>query len=213
MNNLRDDLIYVGDIHGDLTTLEALVEVLTFEGDKRFVFLGDYVNRGPDSKGVIDFLISLSKSMECVFLKGNHDECLLSAVNSGVVSDLLRVGGAPTISSYTTIPVPNPVGSSLQSSFPRGHRFFLDNLQESYHDGDVIARHKPWKVPPGKLGVCGHVEVGDHPIRKNGLVYIDTGCGEKREGWLTAFNESVGSVTQVSGSGDKRIFDISTVNS
>ena len=63
----------IGDIHGCLRSLEALADYADFSADDTIVTLGDYVDRGPDSKGVIDFLIDLGKSHKLVCLKGNHE--------------------------------------------------------------------------------------------------------------------------------------------
>ena len=66
-----------GDIHGELEKLDELLEMMSLQEDDRLVFLGDYIDRGPDSPGVIDRLISLSTRYECVFLLGNHESMFL----------------------------------------------------------------------------------------------------------------------------------------
>lgn len=65
---------FVGDIHGCLWKLNALIEKMQLVSGDRIIFGGDYVDRGPNSCGVIDRLIELSKVYDCVFLKGNHDD-------------------------------------------------------------------------------------------------------------------------------------------
>lgn len=70
--------IAIGDIHGCKKELEQLVSLLPPK--RQLIFLGDYIDRGPDSKGVIDFLIALSKKRDCVFLSGNHELMLLDAL-------------------------------------------------------------------------------------------------------------------------------------
>ena len=69
----------VGDIHGNLTLLDGLLDQLVISPGDRLVFLGDYVDRGPDSSGVIERLIGLRATMgdRCVCLLGNHDEMFL----------------------------------------------------------------------------------------------------------------------------------------
>ncbi len=65
-------LIAIGDIHGCAKSLDGLMHALKIKPDDHLIFVGDYIDRGPDSKGVIDRLIALSKTHKCTFLKGNH---------------------------------------------------------------------------------------------------------------------------------------------
>jgi serine/threonine protein phosphatase 1 len=66
--------IYVfGDIHGELSKLENLLSKIPVNENDTLIFLGDYVDRGPDSCGVIELLLNLNKKHPCVFIKGNHD--------------------------------------------------------------------------------------------------------------------------------------------
>ncbi|MCG9910742.1 MAG: serine/threonine protein phosphatase [Flavobacteriales bacterium] len=77
-------LIAIGDIHGCLKTLRVLIEEkLKPAEEDTLIFLGDYIDRGPDSKGVIDYLIQLEKqNFRCVFLRGNHEQTLLNALDA-----------------------------------------------------------------------------------------------------------------------------------
>ncbi|MCI0671411.1 MAG: serine/threonine protein phosphatase [Myxococcaceae bacterium] len=70
-------LYAIGDIHGELGKLDALLERLPLEAGDRLVFLGDYVDRGPDSRGVVDRLLQVEKRFPCVFLLGNHESMFL----------------------------------------------------------------------------------------------------------------------------------------
>ena len=54
-------LYAIGDIHGELEALEGLIEALPLRSDDSLIFMGDYVDRGPDSRGVVDYLIKLAK--------------------------------------------------------------------------------------------------------------------------------------------------------
>ena len=63
----------IGDIHGCLRALETLAEEVGFGAGDRIVVLGDIVDRGPDTKGVVEFLMALQKRCELVLLKGNHE--------------------------------------------------------------------------------------------------------------------------------------------
>ncbi len=69
---------FVGDIHGTVKTLKALVEKLDLQKTDLIVFLGDYINKGPDSLAVIDYLIELKEKLpNLFFIRGNHEQNLL----------------------------------------------------------------------------------------------------------------------------------------
>ena len=96
----------IGDIHGMVHLLREMIAKI-FDHSKnagvepRFIFLGDYIDRGPDSKGVIDTLISLQQTSNCICLKGNHEDLALNAVdNKNELWLWLRNGGDATLSSY-----------------------------------------------------------------------------------------------------------------
>ena len=69
----------IGDIHGCLTALGTLIEFVNLKDGDTLITLGDYVDRGPDSKGVLDLLVSLKKSKQLVTLRGNHEIGMLRA--------------------------------------------------------------------------------------------------------------------------------------
>ena len=74
-------LIAIGDIHGHHQKLERILEMVQPRDTDQFVFLGDYVNRGPDTKGVISFLMEFQSAYpDTIFLRGNHDQMLLNAL-------------------------------------------------------------------------------------------------------------------------------------
>jgi serine/threonine protein phosphatase 1 len=84
--------IAVGDIHGELSHLEKLwAKLPVLDAKDTLVFLGDYVDRGPNSKGVIDFMRSLSTRTlaKTVFLRGNHEDGWLRVVNGGFAEFVL----------------------------------------------------------------------------------------------------------------------------
>ena len=76
-------IIAIGDIHGCARTLDALLQTLAPKSDETLLFVGDYIDRGPDSKGVIDRLIRLKKEHPCIFLRGNHEDLLLRYLDHG----------------------------------------------------------------------------------------------------------------------------------
>jgi predicted MPP superfamily phosphohydrolase len=98
-------LYAVGDIHGEVGKLDALLEKLPLEAGDRLVFLGDYVDRGLDSHAVVERLIALRKSYQCVFLLGNHESMFLDFLgwrNPAYFGGeaFLMNGGDRTLASY-----------------------------------------------------------------------------------------------------------------
>jgi serine/threonine protein phosphatase 1 len=125
----------IGDIHGCLEELASLIEHLPIEASDRLVFLGDYIDRGPDSNGVISYLIQLQRenNNEFVFLKGNHEDMFLSYLGlPGAHGDMfLYNGGRATLTSYGLSSQIRPSGESL-SRIPPSHVEFLKQLQPYY---------------------------------------------------------------------------------
>lgn len=75
-------LIAIGDIHGHLDKLRALLNLVQPVVDDQLVFLGDYIDRGPDSRGVLDVLMDLQRQFpHTVFLRGNHEQMALDALH------------------------------------------------------------------------------------------------------------------------------------
>src|SRR4051794_40277227 len=99
----------IGDIHGCFDKLKSLIaacEAVSEGKDARFVFIGDYVDRGPDSRRVLDFLIQqqLQRKDRFICLRGNHEEMLIGAAERGRSDrDLMNWwanGGEQTLDSY-----------------------------------------------------------------------------------------------------------------
>ena len=98
-------LYAIGDVHGMREELEELLGKLPLQPEDKLVFIGDYVDRGPDSKGVVDVLIDLKKRYECVFLIGNHEGMFLSFLGWKSrwyfgAEAFLQNGGDRTLKSY-----------------------------------------------------------------------------------------------------------------
>jgi len=102
------DLIFaIGDIHGrlDLTTaaLEAIDARAAGAESVRVIFLGDYVDRGPESRGVVELMMRLSRDHRYVCLKGNHEAMMIQCLTGGSTDDFTRWmdnGGRQTLESY-----------------------------------------------------------------------------------------------------------------
>lgn len=93
--------IAITDIHGELEKLENLLSKLDIKKDDKFVFMGDYIDRGPDSRGVVDRIIEQSNYNECIYLIGSHEYALLHSDTDDYYKFLFdNYGGPNTVRSY-----------------------------------------------------------------------------------------------------------------
>ena len=99
-------LYVIGDIHGRLDLLERMIEpinldIKTCDGECLVATLGDYIDRGPNSRGVLDRLLNNPFSGQYVALKGNHEALLEAFLDDPVVgADWWRLGGMETLRSF-----------------------------------------------------------------------------------------------------------------
>jgi len=93
--------IAIANIHGELKKLNRVLYKIRIRPDDIFIFLGDYIDRGPNSKEVVDRLIELSKRNQCVFLIGAHEYTMLNVRNDEYYKWLfINYGGPATLKSY-----------------------------------------------------------------------------------------------------------------
>ncbi len=127
-------LFAVGDIHGCFDKLQALLEEIQVRVGDKLIFLGDYIDRGPCSKEVVDLILSLQKKMgdDLVCLKGNHEKMFLDYLTGVNIELFLANGGIATIKSY-----------SKDGIFfvPEEHLLFFKNLRLYYETEDYIFVH------------------------------------------------------------------------
>lgn len=191
---------FVGDIHGEASRLRAFLSDGRVR-DRQIIFLGDYVNRGPCSREVVD-LVSGAVSAGHVALLGNHDHALIAYLEGRLpFVELATMGGAATIRSY----VPQPYGdvhSQLRSAVPDEHKEFFRRLGTWWQSFGLLASHAGYDPedrssrtldamalqshpgvfydpePPADLVVCGHYrQYSRQPYVSERLVCLDTGCG------------------------------------
>lgn len=140
--------IAISDIHGCLKTFRALVEEkVQLTTDDTLYLLGDYIDRGPDSKGVIDYILELQNSgytVQC--LTGNHEQMLLDALNRlidpFIVDLFLRNGGKETLESY---------GLTLVDFLSHPHLEFFKNLKWFIELDDYILVHAGFRFDDGEM--------------------------------------------------------------
>ncbi len=94
--------LVIGDIHGGLKALKQLMDRAKIREEDRLIFVGDYVDGWSESAGVIQYLIELSRSQTCVFIKGNHDVWCETWLRTNKAEKVwLEHGGKSTIESYS----------------------------------------------------------------------------------------------------------------
>ena len=136
----------VGDIHGCAAELSVLLECLetkeALDVDDAVIFLGDYIDRGPDTKGVIDLLLAFkTRFPKTRFLKGNHEDMLLDFLGFGgrLGQAFLYNGGLETIQSYGISVFSSP--EEMSKTFPPDHFKFLCSLESIIKAGRYVFAH------------------------------------------------------------------------
>lgn len=126
----------IGDIHGHFNKLKNLFDELRsyINPDDLVIFLGDYIDRGPASYEVIEFLVALSGVYRTVFLTGNHEDMFIRYLKKAdYAGNFIRNGGDYTIKSY--------LKNLKAMSLPESHINFFNNLKLYYEGSDFIAVH------------------------------------------------------------------------
>lgn len=147
----------MGDIHGcleRLTALQAAIEQDAKSGPARLVvvYLGDFIDRGENSKGVVDHLLAAPlKGFESVYLKGNHEDFLLKFLDDpGQAMAWLANGGSQTCHSYGFDPTSPPddaqdllawLREEISRRLPGSHLAFMKSLALSHVEGDYFFCH------------------------------------------------------------------------
>jgi serine/threonine protein phosphatase 1 len=210
----------IGDIHGEIHLLNRLLgrvvedaRACGVSGRPRLVFLGDYGDRGVNSKAVYDKLSSpaFAEEFDAVFVKGNHEQMLVDAERDPSTSMLwLNNGGAEFVESYGFAfrRAPSDVLPEFFSAFPPAHRAFLARMRPWHQEGGYLFVHagidplRPsnrdpdvlmWMREPflsctedyGFKVVHGHTPAPSVVIRAN-RIGVDTGCGHHPSDPLSA---------------------------
>ncbi|MGI9270496.1 MAG: metallophosphoesterase family protein [Woeseiaceae bacterium] len=215
----------IGDIHGCITALRTLVDFVGLHADDTIVPLGDYVDRGPDSAAVIDFVIDLGTKHNVVPLRGNHEIMMLEArEKESWLAPWLGYGGRETLQSYAS----SDAEAGTFSDVPDAHFDFIENKLQDYYECEthffVHANADP-KIPldkqkepalfwqkykdpaehcSGKIMVCGHTaQITGVPASNANSICIDTWA--YGEGWLTCLDVESGTIWQANESGETRV--------
>lgn len=217
--------LVIGDIHGCLTAFDSLLAAVQMQPDDKLITLGDYVDRGPDSKGVIDRLIAMHKTGQLVALRGNHEQIILTARSSSKHESLWQnnCGGNATLASYSIC----GNGGKL-TDVPDMHWDFLEKVCVNWYETDThffvhanahpdipLAKQpehmlfwQPFDHPEphfsGKTMVCGHTsQKSGVPLNLGHAICIDTWVYGK--GWLTCLDVTSGRVWQANQAAQLRM--------
>lgn len=208
-------LCVVGDIHGDADRLSRSLDFLLGKPEAHIIFTGDYINRGPNSRLVLDLLIDARQAHAggMTLLRGNHEDALLSYLNGGNLSEFAAHGGLATVKSYLGV-VQSGALEEFRNQYPTSHRAFLETLESWYEDDEVLVSHTgfeptqpsartaealyakgnsdlfhyhgPWPKP---LTICGHyIQGSGQPYISPHFICVDTGCGTVPESPLTVLS-------------------------
>jgi serine/threonine protein phosphatase 1 len=218
-------VLAIGDIHGCLGPLDDLLKWVAPTRDDIVVALGDYVDRGPDTRGVLNRLIELKKQLNLICLRGNHEEMMVEAVRGGKAEKKmwLSVGGIQTLGSYGL----SQGRSGSLEDVPKEHWDFLENDLVNYHESelflfvhatvifDLPMDEQPtyalfWEFLPEcmrhfskKTVICGHTSQKTGELKVvPGAVCIDTYA--YGSGWLTCLDTISGRYWQTDMLGRKR---------
>ncbi len=198
--------IAIGDIHGCAQALAKLIEMIRPSRDDTIVTLGDYINRGPDSPGVLDRLIELQGECRLVPLLGNHEEMLLSALKhslaEGTINDFAEALPARHLEF---------LGGCAEFYEVETHFFVHANYRPDVPVNQLDRQTRHWLslrdyTPPkahcsGKVAIVGHTPQSEI-LDLGYLKCIDTRCWSG--GWLTALEVVGGRVWQVNAQGKPR---------
>ena len=193
-------LLAIGDIHGCSTALRRLLEIVRICPDDTVVTLGDYMNRGPDTQGVVEELMKLGQRTRLITLMGNHEQMWLRALDSPEAEEEWKAcGGDSTLASYGVksareIPLAHYAffQSCLKYHEEETHFFVHANADpyaplDSQVDHTLLWEHLNFAPAPhvsGKSMVCGHTpQKNGRPLDFGHGVCVDTNVHDG--GWLT----------------------------
>jgi serine/threonine protein phosphatase 1 len=143
--------IAIGDVHGCSAALAALLAAVEPSADDVVIALGDYIDRGPDSRGVIEQLLALGRHCRLVHLKGNHEEMVLTAMyNREMLRCWLSCGGVEMLASYGFTLDTAPPWRQWHEAIPREHWAFLAGCRNWYETDTHLFLHAGYdpKLPP-----------------------------------------------------------------
>lgn len=139
MTKKNNRVFCIADIHGYLKALEQVLERLKLQENDEFIFLGDYVDRGPQSAQVVQRLIELSQTNKCIFIRGNHDSWAKDFLIKGTKNKIwIANGGDSTIKSYVESGL--IVNKKHEEFFKNLINFYVDEYNRGFVHGGFHSR-------------------------------------------------------------------------
>ena len=211
----------LGDIHGCAVAFETMLSLLKLRSNDTLVMLGDAIDRGPDSRGVIDILTDIRGKCRLITILGNHEQMLLDVIDGKMPRQgWLIHGGTETLDSYGNQASPAEI-TEQHLAFIRTWTDYYENATHFFVHGNYIEQKElamqPWSLlrweplhhrlpgphQSGKTAVLGHTaNRGGRIVNLGYLVCIDTCC--HGGAWLTALEPATGKVWQTNDRGDKQ---------
>lgn len=191
--------IAITDIHGEKRKLDSVLSQIEMRPDDVFVFMGDYIDRGPDSRGVVDRIIELGEKYKCIYLTGSHEYALLHAKTDDYYQFLFdNYGGPATVRSYGSFEnifkIHGDFFRSLQFYYLTDKYLFVhaginpDYPLEEQDEVDLVYIRSKFIYSkhnlPQKI-IFGHTEF-DAPLVQDDKICIDLGCGKYPHAHLCA---------------------------
>lgn len=218
-DNAQSRTIAIGDIHGCSRAVDTILAAIGPKDDDTIVVLGDFIDRGIDTKGVIERLVELSTQSHLIVIQGNHEQMLLDAIEDRSKLRRWLQYGESTLMSY---------GAETLESLPEEHIDFIRSTRDYFETPTHIFLHatyvpnlpiddhsplflrwesfEPTRLSPhysGKKVIVGHTRQEMGEILDLGFAAcIDTGC--YKGGWLTALDVTSGQIWQANHEGELR---------
>jgi serine/threonine protein phosphatase 1 len=198
MSENENKLYFIGDIHGCVDTLKKMLnEIIIPNKNDTVVFLGDYIDRGKNSKGVLDELISYrkNKQFKSVFIRGNHDDMLLKSVyNPWLIPQWLKNGGNTTLADFN-VKSPAQIDDEYINFLKSTRFYYTTDEYVAVHAGMNFKRNNPfddnvsmlWKrnkevhtdIINNRKLIVGHTPVSLKDAQKSistNKIMLDGGC-------------------------------------
>lgn len=222
----------IGDIHGCYDALRTLLTLVEPDVEDVLITLGDYVNKGPDTRTVITELLHLDRTHRLIPLRGNHELMMHEArLNAKAYHRWIRSGGDATLRSYAQV---EDVAGTHCPEIPESHWYFLEHRLLPFYETDThffvhagvrpdlplpeqtdfMLYHKRFVDPAphvsGKIMVCGHTpQKSGLPVSNGHAICLDTLYSGR--GWLSCLHVESGIVYQANQAGRARRFRLADI--
>jgi serine/threonine protein phosphatase 1 len=222
-------ILAIGDIHGCSVALRTLLDAVAPTPEDLLITLGDYVDRGPDSPGVLDLLLELHATGRLIALRGNHEQMMTDARDDlSNRREWCGCGGKETLQAYGILAW-HYLERTEMPAIPEAHWQFLERALVDYYETEThvfvhanLDPDRPFAEQPGsvlrwqglrpertrphgsgKVMICGHTEQRSGvPLNLGHAICIDTYA--YGSGWLTCLDVASGEYWQANRLGQVR---------